>query len=62
MMGYYIDDRLSQNLTELSILSSYSPLLIINAILKHAPNRSKSYPNDMNKNCSEELPDMTRMT
>jgi hypothetical protein len=27
-----------------------------------APNRSKSYPNDMNKNCLEELPDMTRRT
>ena len=25
-----------------------------------APNLSKSYPNDMNKNCLEELPDMTR--
>jgi hypothetical protein len=27
-----------------------------------APNRSKSYPNDMNKKCLEELPDMTRRT
>jgi hypothetical protein len=27
-----------------------------------APNRSKSYQNDMNKNCLEELPDMTRRT
>ena len=27
-----------------------------------APNRSKSYPNDMNKNCLEELLDMTRRT
>ena len=27
-----------------------------------APNRSKSYLNDMNKNCLEELPDMTRRT
>ena len=29
---------------------------------KHGPNRTKSYPNDMNKNCLEELPDMTRRT